>query len=386
MRTISGSGFTTVVCLLAAGVCQAGEDKSLTPAEQYQAIEVAQQKAQMDFSRAYHAAKTDEEREKVKALIDPATYAPQMLALLREHPKDEAALDAFRWLSAFYDSGKAYPEAVDLIIRNWIEDKRLAHVFGPLGHARESGRLLLQAAIDKNPDHTVQGCARYDLALSTLLENDWQVNSSSAERQAREKKGEDLLEQVAEKYGDIGWGPSTLGKSAEAVLFERRRLGVGKTAPEIEGEDMEGNAMKLSDTRGKVVLVDFWGTSSLSYMANVPQLQALLKRYENKPFAIVGIDSKEKEDRAAVQKICVEKGMTWRSFWDGDAENSTAEKWNVHEWPTLYLLDAKGIIRYKGRALKSYSSTTNKEGKREQHSGLDDAVDALMKENAAEKP
>jgi len=42
-------------------------------------------------------------------------------------------------------------------------------------------------------------------------------------------------------------------------LFELRNLGIGKTAPEIEGEDVDGKKFKLSDYRGKVVVLDFWG-------------------------------------------------------------------------------------------------------------------------------
>ena len=55
-----------------------------------------------------------------------------------------------------------------------------------------------------------------------------------------------------------GFG-ETLGKSASAELFELRNLAVGKTAPEITGADIDGKPMKLSDFKGKVVLLDFWG-------------------------------------------------------------------------------------------------------------------------------
>jgi cytochrome oxidase Cu insertion factor (SCO1/SenC/PrrC family) len=50
----------------------------------------------------------------------------------------------------------------------------------------------------------------------------------------------------------------TVAERAEAELFEIRHLAVGKEAPEIEGEDQDGRRFKLSDYRGKVVLIDFW--------------------------------------------------------------------------------------------------------------------------------
>jgi hypothetical protein len=51
----------------------------------------------------------------------------------------------------------------------------------------------------------------------------------------------------------------TLRELVEPELFEIRFLSVGKTVPEIEAEDLGGKTFKLSDYRGKVVLLDFWG-------------------------------------------------------------------------------------------------------------------------------
>ena len=50
-----------------------------------------------------------------------------------------------------------------------------------------------------------------------------------------------------------------LGPAAEGVIFELEHLAVGMEAPEIEGEDLDGVPMRLSEFRGKVVLLDFWG-------------------------------------------------------------------------------------------------------------------------------
>ena len=50
-----------------------------------------------------------------------------------------------------------------------------------------------------------------------------------------------------------------IAKRAEGKLFAAQNLGIGKVAPEIVGKDVDGNEMKLSDYRGKVVVIDFWG-------------------------------------------------------------------------------------------------------------------------------
>ena len=73
------------------------------------------------------------------------------------------------------------------------------------------------------------------------------------------KEAEAVLTDAVEKYGDVTLsGGDQAAKRASAELFEIRNLSVGKEAPDIEGLDQDGKAFKLSDYRGKVVLLDFW--------------------------------------------------------------------------------------------------------------------------------
>ena len=73
------------------------------------------------------------------------------------------------------------------------------------------------------------------------------------------KEIESLLEKSADKYGDVKIPfAETIAEKAKAELFEFRYLSVGKEAPDIKGEDQDGKNFKLSDYRGKVVLIDFW--------------------------------------------------------------------------------------------------------------------------------
>jgi peroxiredoxin len=77
-----------------------------------------------------------------------------------------------------------------------------------------------------------------------------------------------------------------------------------------------------------------------------PHERSLVKAMENKPFVLLGVNSDPSKD-ALKQVIAAEK-MTWRSWWDGGStQGPIATKWNVHGWPTLYVIDHKGIIRHK---------------------------------------
>ncbi len=94
-----------------------------------------------------------------------------------------------------------------------------------------------------------------------------------------------------------------------------------------------------------------------------PHERSLVKRLENKPFALIGINSDEKRDD--LKKAMEKEKITWRSFWDGGStQGPIATKWNIQGWPTIYVLDHKGVIRKK-----------NVRGE-----AMDKVVDELLKE------
>ena len=78
-------------------------------------------------------------------------------------------------------------------------------------------------------------------------------------RNGSTEAAEKLFEEVSSDYSDVKQGRRQLSEAADAELFEIRRLVIGQVAPEIEGEDIDEAPMKLTDYRGKVVVLDFWG-------------------------------------------------------------------------------------------------------------------------------
>jgi hypothetical protein len=78
-----------------------------------------------------------------------------------------------------------------------------------------------------------------------------------------------------------------------------------------------------------------------------PHERSLVKKMEGKPFVLVGVNSDPNKEqlREAMQK----ERITWRSFWSGPkgTQGPIATAWNVRGWPTLYILDDKGVIHHK---------------------------------------
>jgi len=95
-----------------------------------------------------------------------------------------------------------------------------------------------------------------------------------------------------------------------------------------------------------------------------PHERSLVKRLESKPFALLGVNSDT--DKDALKEVMKKEEITWRSWWNGPegTRGPLAKKWNVHGWPTIYVLDHKGVIRYK-----------NVRGEK-----MDEAVNKLLKE------
>jgi hypothetical protein len=94
-----------------------------------------------------------------------------------------------------------------------------------------------------------------------------------------------------------------------------------------------------------------------------------VKRLQNSPFALIGVNSDT--DLENLKTALEEEKITWRSFWNGPkgTRGPISEAWQVRGWPTIYVLDGEGVIRYR-----------NVRGK-----AMDRAVDELLKELEAKK-
>lgn len=83
-----------------------------------------------------------------------------------------------------------------------------------------------------------------------------------------------------------------------------------------------------------------------------PHERSLVKQLADKPFALIGVNSDR--DIKKLRKVLKDKNLTWRSFQNEQDYGRISESWGVRGWPTLYLIDAEGKIRYaniRGKAI-----------------------------------
>lgn len=75
----------------------------------------------------------------------------------------------------------------------------------------------------------------------------------------------------------------------------------------------------------------------------LPHERALVQRLKSKPFALLGVNS---DPVADVPRIFQENGITWRNVLAGSVDGELPQAWGVGGWPTIYVLDSKGVIRF----------------------------------------
>ena len=118
-------------------------------------------------------------------------------------------------------------------------------------------------------------------------------------------------------------------------------LPVGSLAPDFRLSALRGPQVVLSQLRGKVVLLDFWGTWCAPCRAAVPELRRLVRELEGQPFVLVGVN--EERDPRKVEEFAVAHEMSWPQGWDDD-RRVTAALYKVKSFPTYVLIDAEGKI------------------------------------------
>ena len=147
---------------------------------------------------------------------------------------------------------------------------------------------------------------------------------------------------AANEFADVKLSPrarQTVGTFATTHLAGLRELTAGKPAPEIEGEDIGGKRFKLSEYRGKVVLLVFWASWCGPCMKQVPHELALVKRLEGRPFALLGVNIDR--DRGKMESAISQHGITWRNWYDG-GNGKIKARYNIQAIPLVLLLDPLG--------------------------------------------
>ena len=230
-----------------------GAGSPATPADDYKAIVAEYEKAQEEFSKIISKAKTEAEQQKAfEKYPQPANYAGRFLKFAEKNPKDAEALEALIWIVSHASQAPEADTALGLLAEQHVTSDKIGTACQSLVYSQsKQAEKFLRAVLEKNSHQEVLAKATISLGRYLLQ------RGSESEEGARE--AEKLFERVVVKFSKIEGYERTLGEEATSELFEIRNLAIGKVAPDIEGEDVDGRKFKLSDDAGKVRVIDFWG-------------------------------------------------------------------------------------------------------------------------------
>lgn len=125
----------------------------------------------------------------------------------------------------------------------------------------------------------------------------------------------------------------------------------GKTAPDLVLTDMQGRTIKLSDLKGKTVLLDFWTTWCGPCRSDAPSLDKLYEKYGGKDLAVIGISVDE--ERPVVQKFL--SGHPHQYHIVLTTENEMPRTYQIGVFPTYIVIDADGKVAAASEGAQGFS-------------------------------
>jgi len=310
----------------------------------------------------------DQIRVETEAIFSES--AAKVLDLVRPHAADAEAVTPLVWIvesrSPTHASAAAelltihhsgHPRTIELAKSSarsaspWVEPMLRAQLAAPDLPPDQNWRLMFSLAM------FLQSKAELSVRLSVASDEDVArferlngkdclADMRNADIAKLEDEAVSLFNAIEAEFPSQELRPGlTVADVAKSSVFQIRNLGVGKTAPDISGEDTDGVDFKLSDYRGKAVVLSFWASWCEPCMELVPHERELAELYKDKRFAIVGVNADQ--DKATLQQVLSQHQISWRSFWCGKDGwlGSIPKAWNVNSLPTTYLIDHRGVIR-----------------------------------------
>ena len=228
-------------------------------------------------------------RQQYQALVDAyeqeggaRLFSKRFLEVAASHPRDPTSVDALLWVVKNVRGRPDTATALELLANHYTDSEKLGPACSAISRSRSiAAEMLLRTLLEKSPHPAVRAQACYSLGALLDVEvnvmdqlraqpelaprvlqyygTDYGQHLASLAPAQLEKQREQVYELMRTSFPEVEIRSRTMQEHAEKMLFRIRHLSIGKPAPEIHSEDIFGKEFNLSDYRGRVVMLTFWG-------------------------------------------------------------------------------------------------------------------------------
>ncbi|MCE9562424.1 MAG: TlpA family protein disulfide reductase [Planctomycetes bacterium] len=335
-------------------VSYAGDDKPNRPAK-LTALKKKYDDELKEFKDRLKKATDPGEAKGIQAEIRElvAITAERALAIAKEDPKDDTGFAAAEFIVKAAGANNAngikeVDSVIELLAEHHAANPKMKEMLVPVMRAGPAGDKLLLAVSEKSTDKETKGLALFIRGFKTA--RNAEEEDDDKELAAGIAKATELLEKAAAEAPDakVGNSGKTVGEMAKKEIAGLKSIvivAIGKPAPEVESVTLEGKKVKLSDYKGKVVLLDIWATWCPPCRKMIPHERDLVKSMKDKPFVLISASADDKKE--TLEKFIEKEPMPWVHWWDEGAESPVLKAYRVRAFPSLFLIDHSGIVREK---------------------------------------
>lgn len=193
---------------------------------------------------------------------------------------------------------------------------------------------LLEKIAKEHPEDSTKGIAALGAALL--------LKGLGDEPEVMSKRLSYLREAII-KSADREIGSKSVADIASDELYLIRYLSKGRTAPALSGMDVGARPVKLSDFKGRIVVLLFWDAKTVATDKIIQLTNQLVSQFKDKPVTVLGV-TPEAADR--IRTLQADGSIMWNNI--SDSTEKLAAEYRISSRPAVFVIDAEGVIQYTG--------------------------------------
>lgn len=243
--------------------------------------------------------------------------------------------DIEKGLVGFREAYPGTPEAADAAFQLGTLKVSMGQLTQVSSHYMEAATYLAAYIIDAPPETPRANLAHahYYLAEAYKATGKWE----------EAKREYDI---VVNQYGSVNPRMTEFARSNLQDIEVQKKLAIGEEPLHFEVTSISGEKLSPAKYKGKVLLIDFWATWCRPCLAEMPHVQEVYRKYNEKGFEIVGISLDR--NRSSLDSYLESNKIPWPQYFDGKYwNNDIVQQYGVRSIPATFLIDREGKIRYK---------------------------------------